>query len=191
MPYLSEGQILSECFEEARMQLKSDRNSFPDSVLVGDTSVYNIVKSAQERLNMVIGCKFPYLPLKHTKGKVINPVTMNADYVVLVFSYLFCQACIEQLDYLVTIRKKSRKKIRIVTLFKEPTEEIEHLLKKYQRYIYIVPEAGETINLYNLGCGFPLIYILDLNKIVRYAKAGTPNNFSTFYSDLERFICNS
>ncbi len=167
---ISNAQFSSGCFDEAKEQINKDLKEEDAKWEKNDTT--REIYFSTKRANMIIGCKFPYAPLASYDKKEINPINLKADHVIINFNYTYCQVCLLQLDKLVAFKKESKKDIKVIALFVEETADLKEVIEKYGTDIYIVADARKWINEYSLWMGYPLNYILDKNKIVKYAVAG-------------------
>jgi hypothetical protein len=175
----SKGQLYTDCFKaiKDKMELDLQNQHAPDTVNI-----------SLEYFKTLIGCKFPYAPVKTWDNKDINPVTCKTDFVIINFNYLYCDYCIGQLDYFLKLKKESKKSITIISFFKNSTEDIQHLIDKYKNDIYIVSEAKTWMEAYDLNGGYSLTYILDKNKQVNYARSFGSYEYTSFYDGLKNII---
>lgn len=173
------GQLSNECFDNANYHRNMDlKEGHP--VKEGDT-VTTIIMSIDNAMENILGCRFPYSPLKSTDNKEFSFDKMKADFILVNFNYLFCDFCVSQIDSLIKIKSNSIKKIEIISFFSCQTNEISHLIDKYKGKVTFVSEADYFMNSYDLKAGRPLNYILDKNKTIIFVTRQTnTENISAF-----------
>ena len=164
-------QIYTDCFNKLKFEATVYLEGL-SNVAVGDT-VDNIIQAMESRQKRVIGCPYPYSPVSTYDKKEINPVKFNADYVIINFNKYYCDVCLNELDYFVKLKKEKGKSIEVVVFLEETTADVARVIEKYKSDMYFVTNAGNYIENHNLGAGKPLLYILDKNKNIIYAKSGT------------------
>jgi cytochrome oxidase Cu insertion factor (SCO1/SenC/PrrC family) len=167
---VSNAQFSSGCFDEVKEQIDKDLKENEAKWQRNDTT--REVYFSTSRINMLLGCKFPYSPLASYDKKEINPVNLKAEFTIINFNYTYCQVCLLQLDKLVAFKKASKKDIKIIALFREDVSDLKEVIEKYSADIFIAANAAKWIDAHCLGMGYPLNYILDKNKIIKYAVSG-------------------
>ncbi|MBK6985868.1 MAG: hypothetical protein IPH32_14450 [Bacteroidetes bacterium] len=168
-------QIYTDCFQKLKFETSVFLAGLTN-VAVGDT-VDNIIEAMESRQKRAIGCAYPYSPVSTYDKKEINLVKFNTDYVIINFNKYYCDACLVELDYFVKLKKDKTKSLTVVVFLEEVTKEVEMVIDKYKSDIYFVTNAADYIKNHSLGAGKPLIYILDKNKNIIYAKSGTGKTF--------------
>jgi peroxiredoxin len=166
----SMAQFSSDCFDLVKEQIEKDLKEDEAKWLRNDSTQQ--IYFSTKRIDMVLGCKFPYAPLASYDKKEINPINLKADHIIINFNYTYCQVCLLQLDKFLKLKKDSKKDIKVIALFKEDVADLKDVIEKYSNDIYIVANAGRWIEEYGLWMGYPLNYIIDKNKIIKYAIAG-------------------
>jgi len=168
-------QIYTDCFQKLKFETSIYLEGLTN-VAVGDT-VDNIIEAMESRQKRVIGCAYPYSPVSTYDKKEINLVKFNTDYVIINFNKYYCDVCLNELEIFVKLKKDSSKSITTVVFLEETTKDVEMVIDKYKSEMYFVTNAANYIENHNLGAGKPLIYILDKNKNIIYAKSGTGKTF--------------
>lgn len=175
----SKAQFGSECFDLANEQMQNDIKTYKekhnDTVLV-----------LSNRLNMVIGCRFPYFPMLSHDKKEINPNNLKADYVIMNYNYSYCDQCMLQLDELVKLKQSSKKNIQVIAIFLEKTDDLTYVIEKYGKDIFISGNGSKWVNEFGLGLGSPMTYVLDKNKIISTADPLNYNDKDHFSKMLEQ-----
>ncbi len=167
--FSSNAQFSSECFDEAKQKIVKDAK---EGVFGQKDSTGMIYITPEQRAGYFIGCKFPYAPLRSYDDKEINPINIKADLTIINYNYTYCQECLLQLDKLMAFKKESKKDIKIIVLFKEKKEDLKEIIEKYKDHLFIAADAENWMKAYNLGMGYPLNYILDKNKSIKYLISG-------------------
>ncbi|MDZ4664546.1 MAG: redoxin domain-containing protein [Bacteroidota bacterium] len=113
-------------------------------------------------------------------------MNLKADYVIINYSYSYCDHCLKQLDDLVKLKQNSKKDIKVIAIFTEKTENLTEIIKKYSKNLLISSDGRKWVAEFNFGVGSPMSYVLDKNKIVVEADPLNYNDQDSFAKLLEK-----
>ncbi|MBL7912976.1 MAG: hypothetical protein JNJ41_18075 [Bacteroidia bacterium] len=192
--YLSSfGQLDADCFVKVKKQHAEETKSidFGDYSNIDSLNKYNeesrfdsLEAITDRTLKRVTKCKYPISYLRTSENKKIITNQIRSKFTLINFNYFFCDACIQQLDDYVTIKKELKDMVTILVFFPEKQKDIQLIIDKYRTFMEFIPDKKKYIEDYNLGVGTPLNLVLDKHQNVKYASCGANQKSGLLYIEL-------
>lgn len=191
------GQLDADCFIEIKKrhleETKSlDLGRYPnlDSLnKYSKESDFDTLNTITKRaLKRVTNCKYPISFLQTSENKKIVTNQIRSNFTLINFNYLFCDACIQQLDDYVSIKKELKDQVTVLVFFPDKQKDIQHIIDKYRSFMEFIPDMKKYIEDYNLGVGTPLNLVLDKQQNIQYATCGANQKSGLLYIELIPYL---
>lgn len=157
-------QAQKSCFENA-VEYRSvylNQTSIPF-----DTLMFHMKKSEQ----MIVGCSFPNDTFTTLTNKHMALDNLKGKIRVVNFWSVYCAPCINEIPSFTALQKKY-KDLVVLAFTLDKKKEVAGFLKQHSFNAQIVPEAGDFVNKYALGNGYPFTVVIDKAGKIIYVKSG-------------------
>lgn len=192
--------VLDKCLQDIKVEqeykLRILREGRPfrglDSLikeLNEDTSTGNtFARIHKEALNGLYGCQFPNESFLTVEGRRQVLDSLKSDFVVLNFNDLDDDGSVRQLEDLKRLKIEKGNHLAVISFFSKSKKDIQHLVDKYRNEIIFVSDGDVYTKKYVDTFGYPMIWVLDKNRIIKYVNVGSSGEIGALFFDLNQKI---
>jgi len=162
------------CMDKAYVAMADEYYASGEADWIDQAQLEKIIENANNLRNNLCGEKAFNFTLKDANGKSVSLSSVQAQWTILVFLKSDCAHCDRELKNLKSLNLPEVD-YKIVTVHLKDDEGWQQQMEGFKdaQWVNLTDAAGliEWKRQYNLNT-FPLIYVLDKEKIIKYKKIG-------------------